>query len=195
MSLSCRSIKTGILLALCLSIGNHVVSPVQAAGPSAAVRQAYLEQLKVLKEVMAKADDQLFAVMQYVAGRLVTHYHWKGHMPGPGWDQESLKSALAHKYSGNPYFISDERFGQVEQTAADHLELVFIKDPTLSEISVAKYKEQAPSEWRAKPGTIVVITGDSNLALVWGANAEGLPLRVRDTGRPRFLILRPRQTW
>lgn len=189
------AVMTTAMATALMPTGSQSVWAAPAGNPSPAMRQAYAEQLKVLQEMMAKADGQLYGVMEYVAQRVVSHYHWKGSMPQPGWDQDTLRTALARQYSGNPYFIADEKFQQIDQAAADHLSLQFLYDSNLSEEVVAKYKLRAPDDWRAKPGTITVITGKDNLALVWGANAEGVSLKVKDSSKPRFLILRPQHTW
>jgi hypothetical protein len=66
--------------------------------------------------------------------------------------------------------------------------IVFVRDFGLTVLEVDQYSADPPVDWRAKPGTITVITNDQYLFIIWGAGADGKPLRDFGSKRVRFAV-------
>ncbi|MBX9696013.1 MAG: hypothetical protein K2Z81_26740 [Cyanobacteria bacterium] len=61
-------------------------------------------------------------------------------------------------------------------------------DPSLTAQSVQEWETDPPDSWQAPPGTITGISNSQDLIVVWGAGADGKPIRVPGTNRTRLFI-------
>lgn len=50
-------------------------------------------------------------------------------------------------------------------------------NPSLTAQQIKDWQAQAPLEWREKPGTIIAISNSSDLFVIWGAGADGKPVK------------------
>ena len=63
-----------------------------------------------------------------------------------------------------------------------------VYDPSLSAQNVEDWETEPPSNWRARPGTIYGISNSQNLIVVWGAGADGRPLKVPGSRKTRMFV-------
>ena len=88
---------------------------------------------------------------------------------------------LAHGIDTEPEYSNSEISpveGDIDPNVAatgDRIELVF--DPSLTELEVENWKTDPPYEWSAPAGTITAISNNQNLYIIWGAGADGKPLK------------------
>lgn len=111
-------------------------------------------------------------------------------VPNPPYSPHSMR--LAQGLDANPLFAQQEMpdVPGVENSdtgsTLDRIRLVF--DPSLSELEVQEWRTDPPVDWREPPGTITAISNNQSLFIVWGAGADGLPLRDQFSKQVMFLI-------
>ena len=178
-----------VLSVVCLTAA--VVSCCSAdALPRKALQAMRAEQIRQTRELVIKADDQVSAVMKSTASTLLDFYHKYGHYPQTSTQENKIMRQVWQRYSGNPYhlILSEEDKNKVE-----HLPVVFAFDPDLSDENVERYKTKPPGQWSAEPGTINIVVGNNNLAVVWAAGMDKKPICFSDSGKTRLYILRARK--
>ncbi len=60
-------------------------------------------------------------------------------------------------------------------------------NPSLSAQMVRDWQAEAPLEWQTSPGTITAISNSEDLFVIWGAGANGKPIKSPD-GTTKFYI-------
>lgn len=66
------------------------------------------------------------------------------------------------------------------------IKLVF--NPSLTVAEVKSWETDPPQEWEDEPGTITGISNSQNLIVVWGAGADGKPLKVPGSRKTRIFV-------
>jgi len=66
------------------------------------------------------------------------------------------------------------------------IKLVF--NPSLTVAEVQSWETDPPQEWEDEPGTITGISNSQNLIVVWGAGADGKPLKVPGSRKTRIFV-------
>lgn len=64
----------------------------------------------------------------------------------------------------------------------------FVRDFGLSTAQIEVWSEEPPVEWREAPGVITMMTNDQNLFCIWGAGADGRPIRDYYSHRTRLCV-------
>lgn len=68
-------------------------------------------------------------------------------------------------------------------------------DYGLSNYMLGEWAHHTPDYWQAEPGTITAISNDKNMFVVWGAGADGRPIRDDITGHAVLVVGRWRGSW
>ena len=70
-----------------------------------------------------------------------------------------------------------------------------VLDLSLTELEVENWRTDPPVDWQEAPGTITAISNQTNIFVVWGAGADGLPLRDQYNKQVLLLIGRCRMLY
>ena len=73
-----------------------------------------------------------------------------------------------------------------EAYGAKRVKLVY--NPSLNVNTVEEWRNEAPDDWQEPPGTITAISNSSDLVVVWGAGADGRPVKIPGSNRVRLVI-------
>jgi hypothetical protein len=71
-------------------------------------------------------------------------------------------------------------------TTLDRVHLIF--DPSLTELEIQGWRSDPPVDWQEPPGTITAISNNQSIFVIWGAGADGLPLRDQYSKRTLMII-------
>ncbi|MBP9091653.1 hypothetical protein KBI23_11525 [bacterium] len=156
---------------------------------------------------MAINDGQMFDQMRQVANWVDNWIVWNHRFPEIGDETTYALQQLNELIPNNPYIAGSAYMvsGQTVDNAylnqegeqptppmadskIDNDRIVFVRDFGLTVLEIDQYSVDPPVDWRAKPGTITVITNDQYLFIVWGAGADGKPLRDLSSKRVRFAV-------
>lgn len=146
-----------------------------------------MEQINLSRQEIARRDrlllDEVRAVRQRLALRIKRLDGFKGArlelLPTTVDDCRYLAGELAGGLGSNPFDSGKDR---------ERLSLVLLS--SLSQNDLAEIRRNPPASWRAEPGTITIIHNGYDLAVFWGASADGRPLRDLETGEYRILTLK-----
>ena len=160
-----------------------------------------------LRNSMAVNDGQMFSQMRQVANWVDNWVVWNHRFPEIGDETTYALQQLNELVPNNPYIAGsaymvsgqtvDNAYLNAEGEQAtppmadskiDSDRIVFVRDFGLTVLEVDQYSADPPVDWRAKPGTITVITNDQYLFIIWGAGADGKPLRDFGSKRVRFAV-------
>ncbi len=73
-------------------------------------------------------------------------------------------------------------------TSADLNRVWLTYDPSLNENMAQEYLTDPPDDWTGNPGSINVVSNNQNLIVIWGAGANGKPIRFPGTTKTRLII-------
>ncbi|MBK9146055.1 MAG: hypothetical protein IPM23_26615 [Candidatus Melainabacteria bacterium] len=146
-----------------------------------------VEQINLSRKEIARRDQLLLEEMRSVRKRLALRIKQLNSLEGarpellPSTvdDCRYLAAELAGELGSNPF---DGVPG------GDRLSLVLLS--SLSNNDLPALRRNPPSSWQAAPGTINIVHNGYDLAVFWGASADGRPLRNLETGDYRILTLR-----
>ena len=153
-------------------------------------------------------NDRMYQQMNRVATWLNQYCVWNHRFPEQGdemtWAKEQLNQLIPNPpydpgalrltpgFDADPNYSSPANSPEYEMPqpgspeSLDRIRLIF--DPSLTELMVQSWRTDPPSEWQAVPGTISAISNNQNLFVIWGAGANGLPLRDPSTNRVIMII-------
>jgi hypothetical protein len=156
---------------------------------------------------MAVNDGQLFDQMRRVASWVDNWVVMNHRFPEIGDETTYALQQLNELVPNNPYqsgsvyMVAGESVDNAYLTQEgepipppmtgskeDDDHVVFVRDFGLTVPEVNQFSVDPPVDWRAKPGTITVITNDQYLFIVWGAGYDGKPLRDFGSKRVRFAV-------
>lgn len=156
---------------------------------------------------MAVNDGQLFDQMRQVASWIDNWVVFNHRFPEIGDETTYALQQLNELVPNNPYragsayMVSGESVDNaylnqegeqatppMADSKVDGDRVVFVRDYGLTVPEIDQYSADPPVDWRAKPGTITVITNDQYLFIVWGAGFDGKPLRDFGSKRVRFAV-------
>lgn len=188
---------------------DNEVKKTEAAQASSAKLEAVNKAVRQseLRNSMAVNDGQMFSQMRQVANWVDNWVVWNHRFPEIGDETTYALQQLNELVPNNPYIAGsaymvsgqtvDNAYlnaeGEQETTPMadskiDTDRIVFVRDFGLTVLEVDQYSLDPPVDWRAKPGTITVITNDQYLFIIWGAGADGKPLRDFGSKRVRFAV-------
>jgi hypothetical protein len=153
----------------------------------------------------AENDAELRRQMKSVAAWLQDFTVWNSRFPSFGDTMNWAEQQLAILVPGNPYQLG----GAITASANSAPSAGSVAPPTtinptpflvganpgpsgrvrlyvdqsLNGNLVEQFLDDPPSTWVADPGSISAISNNQDLYIVWGAGADGLPLRDPQTGR------------
>lgn len=113
-------------------------------------------------------------------------------VPNPPYDPHALR--LQPGLDADPLYAQPDNYGTPSSdnpdtgTTLDRINLSL--DLSMTELEIQGWCDDPPYEWRAAPGTISAISNQQNLYIVWGAGADGLPLRDPYSKRVLMIIER-----
>lgn len=156
---------------------------------------------------MAINDGQLFDQMRQVASWVDNWVVFNHRFPEVGDETTYALQQLNELVPNNPYrsgsayMVSGETVDNaylnqegeqpsppMADSKVDSDRVCFVRDYGLTVPEVDQFSADPPVDWRAKPGTITVITNDQYLFIIWGAGADGKPLRDFGSKRVRFAV-------
>lgn len=156
---------------------------------------------------MAINDGQMFEQMRRVANWVDNWVVFNHRFPEIGDETTYALQQLNELVPNNPYiagsaymvagetvdnaYLSQQGEQQPPPMADSKIDddrIVFVRDFGLTVPEIDQYSVDPPVDWRAKPGTITVITNDQYLFIIWGAGADGKPLRDFGSKRVRFAV-------
>lgn len=188
---------------------DNEVKKTEAAQASSAKLEAVNKAVRQseLRNSMAVNDGQMFSQMRQVANWVDNWVVWNHRFPEIGDETTYALQQLNELVPNNPYIAGsaymvsgqtvDNAYLNAEGEQAtppmadskiDSDRIVFVRDFGLTVLEVDQYSADPPVDWRAKPGTITVITNDQYLFIIWGAGADGKPLRDFGSKRVRFAV-------
>jgi hypothetical protein len=151
----------------------------------------------------ARMYDQMSRVSQWVNMYCMLNHRF----PEEGDEMKSAKEQLNQLIPNPPYSPSslrlapgldaDPQYAQQEAapgmgvenldtgTTLDRVHLIF--DPSLSELEIQGWRTDPPSDWQEPPGTVTAISNNQSIFVIWGAGADGLP--IRDQYSKRILMI------
>lgn len=176
-----------------------------------AARAARNQTLRVERNAaaasMAVNDGQLFSQMHTVAGWVDNWIVFNHRFPEIGDETTYALTQLNELVPNNPYkqgsayvvpgetvdnaYMTNE--GEAiapppADTKVDSDRIRFVRDYGLTALQIDEYSQNPPPSWRESPGTMTVITNDQYLFIIWGAGADGRPLRDFGSKRVRFAV-------
>ncbi|MBC7998707.1 MAG: hypothetical protein IAF58_12235 [Leptolyngbya sp.] len=85
--------------------------------------------------------------------------------------------------------IEDASSGSIDSDTDANLNRIWLTvDPSLNENMAAEYLTDPPLDWVGRPGSINVISNNQNLILIWGAGANGRPIRFPGSSKTRLIL-------
>ncbi len=166
-------------------------------------------QLTAKQLAHAQEDYRLYNQMSKVSDWLAQYCTWNHRFP-EGWEQVAFaKQQLNQLVPNIPYQSGRLQLAQGLDAQSDYatpddspvqtpqpvpvaanMDRIQINsaDLSLTDGDIQQYLVQPPEEWTAPPGTITAISNQSTTYVVWGAGADGLPIRDPDSGRVRLII-------
>lgn len=168
------------------------------------------------KMALEESNMQLYQQMVTVSSWLDQYLTWNHRWPEVGdetaWAQEQLnqqvpnnpytrdKVQLIAGLDADPSYVSADDdptdpdpsprltpSGDVPGTAANLNHVILKIDTSLTALDVQQYLWDPPLEWTAPPGTITVISNFRDMFVIWGAGADGKPLRDMATNKVKLL--------
>jgi hypothetical protein len=148
----------------------------------------------------AIADRQLHGQLRSVARWLENYCTMNYKFPRDLDDVRYAKSQLVEVAPHNPFTGGDEEAsGSVETignvgtagaqlSPADDQRIQLQIDYSLSNYMLKEWTAHPPDGWEAPPGTITALSNDRNMFVVWGAGADGRPIRDDITGQPVLVV-------
>jgi hypothetical protein len=174
---------------------------------AAAARQERRDAERAAASSMAINDGVLFNQMHTVAGWVDNWIVFNHRFPEIGDETTYALTQLNELVPNNPYkegsayvvpgetvdnaYMTNE--GEAiapppADTKVDSDRIRFVRDYGLTALQIDEYSKDPPPNWRENPGTITVITNDQYLFIIWGAGADGRPLRDFGSKRVRFAV-------
>ncbi|HEY9868894.1 MAG TPA: hypothetical protein V6D08_06990 [Candidatus Obscuribacterales bacterium] len=148
----------------------------------------------------AIADRQLHGQIRSVARWLENYCTMNYKFPRDLDDVRYAKSQLVEVAPHNPFIGGDEEAGASVETIpnvgtagaqlspADDQRIQLQIDYGLSNYMLKEWTAHPPDGWEAPPGTITAVSNDRNMFVVWGAGADGRPIRDDITGQPVLVV-------
>lgn len=148
----------------------------------------------------AAADRALHGQIRSVARWLENYCTMNYKFPRDLDDVRYAKSQLVEVAPSNPFSGGAEEAGASVETvpnvgtagaqlsAADDQRIQLQIDYSLSNYMLKEWKAHPPDLWEAPPGTITAVSNDRNMFVVWGAGADGRPIRDDITGQPVLVV-------
>lgn len=85
--------------------------------------------------------------------------------------------------------IEDASSGSIDSDTDANLNRIWLTvDPSLNENMAAEYLTDPPLDWVGRPGSINVISNNQNLILIWGAGANGRPIKYPGSSKTRLIL-------
>jgi hypothetical protein len=114
------------------------------------------------------AQRTLYGAMQSAASWLKDYCQQHGRCPESSDDISAIEADLQQLMPVNPYYPSSG--------AKTPIHVQF--DETLSDFTLAQYRQRPPDSWSAPTGTItVVVSNTHDLVVIWGAGMDKRPVR------------------
>ena len=181
-------------------------SQMQQRGQRSEMQQMALQQ----------QDEQMFMDMRRVSNWVNQYCIWNRRFPEQGTEFREAKAQLNQLVPNNPY-VSDKLllsqgldadpvyasssdipdsytdydkvpYPVPSDQAANLHRIVLNIDQSLTELDLQQDQDSAPDEWTAPAGSIVVISNQQNLYVVWGAGRDGRPLKDPLSGKTQLII-------
>ncbi|MBX9685922.1 MAG: hypothetical protein K2X27_04420 [Candidatus Obscuribacterales bacterium] len=133
----------------------------------------FVNAFKQAQEKRMAADAVLLENMEDAAEWLSAYRKRHGHMPELGLEQErAIKAIQTYMQKPNPYSVTGIQSDAERKPCA----LRFVEELSLNEVNRQQWQKQAPSSWRAEPGTITILWNGFDNLLLWGAGADRQPI-------------------
>jgi len=165
---------------------------------------------------LQQQDEQMFMDMRRVSNWVNQYCIWNRRFPEQGTEFREAKAQLNQLVPNNPY-VSDKLllsqgldadpvyasssdipdsytdydkvpYPVPSDQAANLHRIVLNIDQSLTELDLQQDQDSAPDEWTAPAGSIVVISNQQNLYVVWGAGRDGRPLKDPLSGKTQLII-------
>jgi hypothetical protein len=169
------------------------------------------------KMALEQEDYRMFDDMRRVSNWMNQYCIWNHRFPEQGDEFRAAKAQMNQLAPNNPYvnnrlilsrgldadpeyagnaesapsYTSDYQKAPVyvpdDQAANLHRVKLEINN-SLTEIEIQQWQTEPPDEWNETPGTITILSNQQNLYCVWGAGADGKPLRDPLSGQVQLII-------
>ena len=166
-------------------------------------------QTETVQQVMqasedARMYDQMNRISQWINYTTTVNHRF----PEYGDEMKDAKEQLNQLIPNPPYkprsmrlapgLDADTLFAQPEHasvpgvedpytgTSLDRINISI--DLSLTELEIQGWRTDPPDEWQAAPGTISIISNQQSVWVIWGAGADGLPLRDQYNKRVLMII-------
>ncbi|HEY9788693.1 MAG TPA: hypothetical protein V6D17_25115 [Candidatus Obscuribacterales bacterium] len=124
--------------------------------------------------------NQLVPNNPYISGKLQT---FAGLDADPQYvDAENSPTS----YLDSPKESASGSLGSDSAANLKRIQLVY--NPSLNQNILDEYLTDPPMDWTAAPGTITAVSNNTNLIVVWGAGADGKPIRELGSNRTRLIV-------
>lgn len=97
-------------------------------------------------------------------------------------------AALQESTSANQVNENPDGGAVDTDTAADLNRVWLTYDPSLNENMAQEYLTDPPDDWSGNPGSINVVSNNQNLIVIWGAGANGKPIKFPGSNKTRLII-------
>ncbi len=101
---------------------------------------------------------------------------------------EMQGAALQESTSAQSVNENDDS-GSIDTDTAANLNRIWLTyDPSLNENMAQEYLTDPPDDWTGQPGSINVVSNNQNLIVIWGAGANGKPIKFPGSTKTRLII-------
>lgn len=180
------------MLASTLSFGLFATA---CSGKGAGPKRPPLELARQIVQVQmaaVKADSALLQDMETVADAFMRFAKARRRFPDDGKEALELADRMARLLPDNPYFTDANLAQCIKQEgmegAANQPSVTIVQDLRLSFTQFDELKFAPPSAWHGNPGSIYVIHNAEDTFIVWGASANGMPVKNADSGTVQILM-------
>lgn len=157
------------------------------------------------------ADESMYGQMHQAARWLQQYVQWNHRFPEQGEEMMNARRQIAQIIVENPY---DNSGGDTIETAPGQIfpdqtivqtdrpypnkymydfapnsdRIALILNQSMNYNMVVDWVETPPGEWVAAPGSIIAISNQQDLWILWGARADGLPLCDPVSGKTKIIL-------
>jgi len=128
--------------------------------------------------------------LQLMAGLDATpEYADPSNSPGSSDTPPGMQGATLQESTSAQSVNENDDSGSIDTDTSANLNRIWLTtDPSLNENMAQEYLTRPPEDWSGQPGSINIVSNNQNLIVIWGAGANGKPIKFPGSNKTRLII-------